>query len=274
MPVSSSLSITSSQHSDKASFCSERSERDGLKNSSGSNRSVWRKWAGWWRRLVVTWALLIFGLSLGGNVLMQSLGWYFNTSDSLPYGLYRADYREQVNVSMFTVKYDEQRAAGTVATGKDTLADGMAEAAHDVAETVRSDGNTWSLQRGELVLVCLPENVGRWALKRHYLQTGKCSGGTAPLGKHVMALPGDEVVVAQEGIRVNGQLLTASLAALTDALGRKMPVPAGLTLNTPVVLPEGVVLLLNPRSNSFDSRYLGPIAIDQIIARLTPLLTW
>ena len=47
------------------------------------------------------------------------------------------------------------------------------------------------VERGDLVAVCLPERVGRWARGRGYLRRGRCPGGAAAIGKRVAALEGD-----------------------------------------------------------------------------------
>src|SRR6266851_977069 len=59
--------------------------------------------------------------------------------------------------------------------------------------------------RGALVLVCLPPQVAAFARARGYVpRGGACPGGVVPIGKPIVAMPGDTVTVTPTGMLVNG----------------------------------------------------------------------
>ncbi len=122
------------------------------------------------------------------------------------------------------------------------------------------------LQRGDLVLSCLPDSYASFAHERGYLTGGNCRGGTAPVGKHVVALPGDHVIIDERGIMVNGRLIADSKPAVKDGMGREL-VPARLNR----VLKSGELILSNPGAISYDSRYFGAVASNLVISKIRPL---
>ena len=73
----------------------------GIKVITTAPRPNWRARLG---LFLLVGALLGFVISAAGNVLMAAWGLYFNTSDSLPYGLYRAHYRSDVQVGFFALE--------------------------------------------------------------------------------------------------------------------------------------------------------------------------
>jgi len=121
--------------------------------------------------------------------------------------------------------------------------------------------------RGAFVTVC-PDPTHpaiQLAHERGYLAPGwGCDGEVAPLLKRVLALPGDQVAVQEDGIQVNGQQIERSARLVADRAGRPMPRPAGGTV------PAGQVWVLGDAPASFDSRYFGPVSIPGAAA---PLLT-
>lgn len=121
---------------------------------------------------------------------------------------------------------------------------------------------------GDLVLVCLPETVGRWARRRGYLANGSCPGESRPLGKWVVAVEGDRIEVRADRVLVNGMVLEGSRREPIDARGR------------PVPLAEKGVFWLGPRQvwlhsgrhrRSLDSRVYGPLTLSSIHTVLEPL---
>ena len=209
----------------------------GIKVITSAPRPNWRARLG---LFLLIGAVLGFVLSATSNVLMAAFGLYFNTSDSLPYGLYRAYYRSDVQVGFFAV---EQK--GTV--------------------------QPLFLERGSLVVVCLPQSVAALARERNYVNSGKCSGNTAPVGKHVVALAGDLVLVDAAGVKVNGRLLPHSAPLVRDATGAQMP---GARLAAPYMLRTGEYLVLNALDSSFDSRYFGVVHDADMVATLEPIFTF
>lgn len=130
------------------------------------------------------------------------------------------------------------------------------------------------LSRGELVAACLPLNIASFAISRGYLAVSPlsdCSEHAAPIGKRVLALPGDEVEVAPASIAINGQRFANSATASRDSRGRNLPhMPAG-----EYRVPPGSIWLFGFNdSRSFDSRYYGPVPLSSIQSTAVPLLTW
>ena len=124
-------------------------------------------------------------------------------------------------------------------------------------------------ERGDLVIVCLPEAVGFWARRRGYLGRGGCPGGSPRLGKWIAAVEGDRVEVRREGVKVNGRLLDGTRRVGYDSAGRPVPlVPEGES----VLGPEEVWLHSGRRARSLDSRVFGPLEASDIHAVLEPIL--
>ena len=70
-----------------------------------------------------------------------------------------------------------------------------------------------TLERGAIVLYCLPPTVADFAHHRGYVpRGGHCPGGLTPIGKIVAALPGDTVVLTRDGVKVNSALQSHSRA--------------------------------------------------------------
>ncbi len=127
------------------------------------------------------------------------------------------------------------------------------------------------LVRGSPVLVCLPPQVATFARARGYVPSGGiCPGGVLPVGKPVLALPGDTVTVTATGLRLNGILVPNSLALATDHRGRPLP---RLALGSQVVRAGTLWVVSRHARTSFDSRYFGPIALGAVRSFLQPVWT-
>ncbi len=112
-----------------------------------------------------------------------------------------------------------------------------------------------TLRKGDYIRTCVPENAAAFALQRGYLTPGSCPGGTTPIGKRVVALPGDTVHVTRQGVYIRRRALAHSVPQSMDRKGR--PVSAAFGEH---VLGKGecfVVSTYNERS--YDSRYFGPV---------------
>lgn len=121
-----------------------------------------------------------------------------------------------------------------------------------------------------LIEFCPCEPFSSLAIARGYRDPGSCADGGAPLLKPIVAKQGDIVVLAGEGIRVNGKLLQNTEPLVTDTRGRRLkPWPFGRY----VVQPGFVWVASTYNGRSFDSRYFGPVATSNIRERLRPLLT-
>lgn len=125
--------------------------------------------------------------------------------------------------------------------------------------------------RGSIVHVCLPREVAEFARERGYLGPGSCASGVRPLGKAVLALGGDLVTLRPEGIRVNGETVPHSATVPRDRRGRPLPhFPWGEHR-----LDSGEIWLFSPyQPNAYDSRYFGPVRMEQVISVLKPVWTW
>jgi conjugative transfer signal peptidase TraF len=124
---------------------------------------------------------------------------------------------------------------------------------------------------GVYVAFCPPQNgVFDMARDRSYINPGDCPGGYGLLLKRVFALSGDRVLIDQAGICVNGEHLPNSAQLKTDANGQPLP-----QYRLQAVLKDTEYLLLSDvNSQSFDARYFGLIARDQIQQVVHPIFTW
>lgn len=132
----------------------------------------------------------------------------------------------------------------------------------------RAVGDT--LQPGAVVAACLPQSVAQIGLERHYLGPGECPGGAEPVVKVAVALGGDLVEVTAEGVEVNGERLPSSTPLAVDRGGRPL---------TPHVfrqrLARGEVWLHSSyEARSWDSRYYGPVAEEDVLFVVVPVLTF
>ena len=121
--------------------------------------------------------------------------------------------------------------------------------------------------RGDIVAVCLPAT----SFIQRYIPSGPCSNGLEPVLKIIQAIPGDIVVMDPSGAQVNGLSLANTAPLKEDEQGREL---FAWPFDTYIVAPGEVYLFSTHSPRSFDSRYLGPIAIKTIIARGVPLLVW
>ena len=123
--------------------------------------------------------------------------------------------------------------------------------------------------KGSDLLICPTGIAESVSIGRGYRPKGAgCGDGYAPLLKPISARHGDTVTVSSTGIAINGRLLTNSKQCAKDALGRPLPqVPAG----TYPVLPGTVWVISSYNRFSFDSRYFGPIRLDERVRYANPL---
>lgn len=127
------------------------------------------------------------------------------------------------------------------------------------------------IEKGAYVMFCPPKSsLFDIARARGYIGAGYCPGGYGYMMKRILAAKADFVSVADDGVRVNGDLLPYSLPTELDGAGRPMP-----RLRAEMVLRESDVLLMTDiNRGSFDGRYFGPIDRSQIVGVLRPVITW
>ena len=120
-----------------------------------------------------------------------------------------------------------------------------------------------------LIEFCPAEPFATESSERGYRTHGTaCPDGSVPLLKPVVAVAGDCVVLSAEGLRINGRLLPKTAPLLRDAVGRTLhPWPFGVYH----VERDAVWVASTYNRGSYDSRYMGPIKVSQIRARLRPI---
>lgn len=115
-----------------------------------------------------------------------------------------------------------------------------------------------SVQRGDFVLIRVPERVRKLIVSRRYLPP------SLPLLKQVFGVEGDTICRRDREILVDG--ITVAVAQNVDDAGRDMPVWHGC-----IRLNEQQIFLLQDHPRSFDSRYFGPVDRSLIVGRATKL---
>ena len=126
-----------------------------------------------------------------------------------------------------------------------------------------------ALGRGQFVTVCPPDTKAvRLGAERGYVPQGGCPGGYEPLVKPIVAVQGDLVEIAPSGVRVNGHQIDGSAQLEQDTAGRALRAyPAGA-----YQVEAGEVWLLSGHDpRSFDSRYFGPVAVDNVQGTARPV---
>jgi len=115
--------------------------------------------------------------------------------------------------------------------------------------------------KGSDLLICPTGIAEKVSIKREYrVKSFGCGDGYAPLLKPIAARAGDTVTLSEAGVAVNGKLLPNSKQYPKDGIGRPMPlVPFG----TYAVLPGTVWVISSYNRFSFDSRYFGPVNLDE-----------
>lgn len=117
---------------------------------------------------------------------------------------------------------------------------------------------------GDYVVACPPPvAVVESVLKAGGLPEGSCPSGTGPVLKTIGAVASDTVTL-REGfpVSVNGSEMQGMIP------GDSFPAwPSG----TYPVGPSEVWLLSDYHPRSFDSRYFGPVQVDQVIGKAYPV---
>lgn len=110
--------------------------------------------------------------------------------------------------------------------------------------------------RGDFVRFCPPVTVP--ALPDSIGWEDSCDG-KVPLIKRVVGVPGDRVVVDNQGVRVNGVLLPNSRPKRSARDGTSLPSSVGEH-----ALETGQVWTAGEHEDSYDSRYFGPVRISAL----------
>ena len=125
------------------------------------------------------------------------------------------------------------------------------------------------LRRGDVILTCLPEPIAAFARDRGYLPRGTCPSGVMPVGKVVLALPGDTVSLTAENLVINGIANPANRPLARDRSNRPLPRLSPFTNR----IPNGELWLGSRSYFGFDSRYFGSVAVVREVRRLEQVWT-
>ena len=128
-----------------------------------------------------------------------------------------------------------------------------------------------TVQRGSIVLACLPAHVSHVALEREYVWRGACPGGVSPIGKRVLAASGDIVTLNEGGFFVNGRQEPNTEPINVDSRGRPM---LHYRFGQYVVRETELWLYSPHHARSYDSRYFGPIPTASVRSRIVPVWTF
>jgi len=126
------------------------------------------------------------------------------------------------------------------------------------------------LERGEIVLICLPEEIARVGRQRRYLLLGECPEGVSPIVKEIVAIAGDEIELQEDLLAVNGVVVDRTPLRSFDSLSRPLD---HVQLGRRLVADGEVWVLGSERSRSWDSRYFGAVPVEAIVASAKPVLT-
>lgn len=110
------------------------------------------------------------------------------------------------------------------------------------------------VERGDVVLVCLPRAFALEGVSRGYIGRGPCGAGSEPLLKIVAAVSGDVVDEGDEGVRIDGRRVRNSRPIRSDFEKRALQPRYGR-----LVIPAQSVWLMGVATRSWDSRYWGPV---------------
>lgn len=125
--------------------------------------------------------------------------------------------------------------------------------------------------RGSIVLACLRMDVAQLAVARGYVpRGGSCPGGAMPVGKPVLAVAGDTIVVTPDGLVLNGDAIPNSRPLSADRLGRRLPTPS---MDRHIVRPSEYWIVSDFSPYSFDSRYFGSIHAGDMRSHVRALWT-
>jgi type IV secretory pathway protease TraF len=88
--------------------------------------------------------------------------------------------------------------------------------------------------------------------------------------KRLAAMSGDIVILSPNGVRINGILYPKSRPLSRDAEHNAIP---RMIIDGTYQLAPRTIWLMGDSSNSWDSRYYGPIPLSSMLGIGTPLLT-
>lgn len=128
---------------------------------------------------------------------------------------------------------------------------------------------TTIIHRGDLVAVCLPQQIAKIGLKNHYLAHGSCTNGSIPVLKKIIAIPDDSVSLSNQFITVDDLSYPAPRQHkdFHNHLVKKI-IRNGSYQHIQTYWLYGA----NDPVHSWDSRYYGGVTRQHIIGVYKPLL--
>jgi conjugative transfer signal peptidase TraF len=124
--------------------------------------------------------------------------------------------------------------------------------------------------RGTLVVACLPPAVAAFGRARGYLGAGDCPGQTQPVLKRVGAVAGDVIALGRDIVTVDGVRVLAQPIEAVDSAARPLP---HVRFGSYRVGDGDLWLFGLSSSQSWDSRYFGPVGATAVRGVVRPVLT-
>ena len=115
-------------------------------------------------------------------------------------------------------------------------------------------------KKDDYAATCLTPQIVRYGIQRHYLESGNCETGTVLVLKKIKGLPGNNFVVKNNYLEINGN---SYRIIDKDSTGR--PLKRFYDHKETVVDKGRYILLSDFVSNSWDSRYWGPVGIQFLL---------
>ena len=115
---------------------------------------------------------------------------------------------------------------------------------------------------GQYVLICPPQHdVLNKLVKQGRMFRGKCDSGTVPFIKEVVAKGSGSFRVESDGVYINDVLLES-----TEPYPWENLTPA----EAAIIAADEFVAIQTMHPGSIDSRYIGPMRIDDVIGVIEP----
>lgn len=121
--------------------------------------------------------------------------------------------------------------------------------------------NSAELEKGQYVILSIPENAVPIIQGRAWFKS------EIPLLKKIGALPGDVVTISDEGLFIN--YIYIGPVFITDRQGLPLP-----QIRKTFTIKENEFLPISTYERSFDGRYFGPISLNSIKNKVTPIWTY
>jgi conjugative transfer signal peptidase TraF len=126
-----------------------------------------------------------------------------------------------------------------------------------------------AIHRGSVVAVCAPAAAAEVGRRRGYLSVGPCSHDSELLLKMVVGVAGDDVTLTSDAAFVNGCPLPNGRPLALDRSSRRV---VHWRFGRSRVPPSKIWVYAD-NERSWDSRYWGPVSVQNVVAIAAPLLT-